>query len=95
MSVKGVPKLPKPANRDSRWQAKALCGIEYGPSFETYPVAVQQGCCARCDVQAECLAYALATEACIPATSDVLPIYGGMTVQQRIILRRQLKAGAR
>lgn len=65
------------------------CATDYGPSFDSQPVAVQIATCTQCPVREACLAHALAHET--PGNKNLAKrqsVWGGTTARQRRALRR-------
>ena len=75
---------------DSEWQDSALCAQADPDAFHPQPGGTSRpakGVCGRCEVRAECLEYAVATE-------QRFGIWGGVSQKElrRLVLARQQAA---
>lgn len=77
--------MPRPVNDDAAWEVLALCAQTDPEAF--FPEKGEKGqngkdICARCEVTAACLQYALDND-------ERFGIYGGLSPQERKTLKRQ------
>jgi WhiB family redox-sensing transcriptional regulator len=84
--VARLVRIPRPA-----WQQQASCRGMDPEVFHCTNPAAALAVCQRCPVRLECLAYALEHETNL---HDTYGTWGGATINERRLLRRQVAAGA-
>lgn len=87
-----VPQLRETPLRDISWQEQAACsGLPSEVFFPDRSANITAGArrvCAACPVSGECLSYAL-------GNGEWYGIWGGLSVDQRLELRRKRRASQR
>lgn len=79
----GVARMP--VDRDDHWKDRARCrDMPKGVFYESMTEDRARAVCAECDVQADCLAYALS----LRAADDQWGVFGGTTAEERLEMRK-------